>query len=223
MKKLLATLCGVLILFGLSGAASANLISNGDFETGDLTDWNYSGSVSVYDASQTSLAGALASAQGMDGNFALIGAGTISGTSSLNQSFTVSGVSQITLSFDYVFDTLDLSWSDDTFLALTTFDGSVIEDITMLDIQSSLIGVNYGTYTTTITLDPTLVVTGDMSFILTEAADGWWGLTASLAGIDNVSVTAGAPVPEPATMLLLGTGLLGLGGFGRKRFFKNRF
>ncbi|MBW1694808.1 MAG: PEP-CTERM sorting domain-containing protein [Deltaproteobacteria bacterium] len=58
---------------------------------------------------------------------------------------------------------------------------------------------------------------GDDLLNVPPGPDGW---EAFPNGVSHISVYGGQPVPEPATMLLLGTGLIGLAGAGRKKLFK---
>jgi len=57
-----------------------------------------------------------------------------------------------------------------------------------------------------------------------ELGDLRIGLHVGRIGFEEKSdsfITTGAPIPEPATMLLMGFGLFGLGVFGRKKFLKS--
>jgi len=55
-----------------------------------------------------------------------------------------------------------------------------------------------------------------------DSINNWWDLGGGYSGwaIKGVAALSPNPIPEPGTLLLLGSGLLGLVGYGRKKFFK---
>jgi uncharacterized protein DUF642/PEP-CTERM motif-containing protein len=188
----------VLSILGMGTAVLAhadnNLVTNGSFETGDFTGWTLSG-----DTTFTGVCNASTCPGGFppeDGTYAAY-FGPVGDTATISQMIATTPGDQYSLSF---------------YLANPVGGTPNYFDVTFGN--SSFSFTNFGTAFTWQQFTLTTVATTDqtqLSFTFRNDPSYWF--------LDNVTVQqSGGTVPEPGSLLLFGSGVLGIAGIARQKF-----